>query len=167
MRGKFPKTCKHFNSPKIDIKSSLGYSHITGALPMTLNCILKFLREARGKFPHGKFHRERRRKYPRRKFPFIPQGNQEEISAGMIPWNSPINPRVKSGGRGWLARWDFGVLLGLNSLLRGLYIFLSKPLDLTKTHECKSVISLLTFAGRFYWMQELCLKISMLLSIFA
>ena len=78
------------------------------------------------KYPQG-FHRERRRKYPPRKFSFIfpsfPQGNHEEFSAGMIPWNSPINPRVKSGGRGWLARWDFGVLLGLNSLLRGLYIF--------------------------------------------
>ena len=66
MRGNFPQTCKHFNSPKNDIKSSLGYFHITW-------------------------------KYPRRKFPFIspefPQGNYEEISPGMIPWNSPINLR--------------------------------------------------------------------------
>ena len=47
------------------------------------------------KYPHG-FHRERRREYPHRQFPFIspsfPQGNHEAISAGMIPWNSPINP---------------------------------------------------------------------------
>ena len=25
MRGKFPQSCKHFNSPKNDLKSSLGY----------------------------------------------------------------------------------------------------------------------------------------------
>ena len=29
MRGKFPQPCKHFNSPKNDIKSSLGYFHTT------------------------------------------------------------------------------------------------------------------------------------------
>ena len=29
MRGKFHQPCKHFNSPKNDIKSSLEYSHIT------------------------------------------------------------------------------------------------------------------------------------------
>ena len=100
MRGKFPQTCKHFNSPNNDIKSSLGYFHITGTLPMSLNCILKFLREARGKYPQG-FHWERRRKYPHRKFPFIspefPHGNHEELSAGMIPWNSPINPHGNLG----------------------------------------------------------------------
>ena len=53
MRGKFPQTCKHFNSPKNDIKSSLGYLRITETLPMSLNCILKFLKGAQGKFPHG------------------------------------------------------------------------------------------------------------------
>ena len=58
MNGKFPQTCKHFNSPKDDIKSSLGYFHITGTLPMSLNCILKFLREALGKFPHGNIPRD-------------------------------------------------------------------------------------------------------------
>ena len=42
MRGKFPQICKHFNSPKNDIKSSLGYFDITGTLPMSLNRILKF-----------------------------------------------------------------------------------------------------------------------------
>ena len=48
------------------------------------------------------------------KFPFIspefPQGNYEEISAGMILWNSPIYPRGNLGhvdGCGWLARWEF------------------------------------------------------------
>ena len=58
------------------------------------------------KYPQG-FHRERRRKYPPRKFPFIstefPQGNDEEISAGMIPWNSPINPRGNLGDVMWMA----------------------------------------------------------------
>ena len=58
MRGKFPQTFKHFNSPKNDIKSSLGYFHITGTLPMSLNCILKFLREAQGKFPRGNIPRD-------------------------------------------------------------------------------------------------------------
>ena len=52
------------------------------------------------KYPQG-FHREKRRKYPHRTFPFIslkfPQGNYEEISTGMIPWNSPINPRGNLG----------------------------------------------------------------------
>ena len=47
-----------------------------------------------GKYPQG-FHRERRWKYPYITSPFIfpkfPQGNYEEISTEMIPWNSPIN----------------------------------------------------------------------------
>ena len=75
MRGKFHQTCKQFGSPKNDIKSSLGYFHIIEIPPVSLNCILKFLREARGKIPRGNiprdFHRERKRKYPHRKFPFI------------------------------------------------------------------------------------------------
>ena len=53
MRGKYPQTFKHFNSPKNDIKSSLGYFYITGTHPMSLNCNFKFLREARGKFLLG------------------------------------------------------------------------------------------------------------------
>ena len=53
MRGKFTQTCKHFNSPKNDIKSLLGYFHLTGTIPLSFNCILKFLRGARGKFPCG------------------------------------------------------------------------------------------------------------------
>ena len=57
MSGKFPQTCKHFNSPKDDIKSLLGYFHISGTFPMSLNCILKFLREVRGKFPCGNIPR--------------------------------------------------------------------------------------------------------------
>ena len=57
------------------------------------------------KCPQG-FHRERRREYPHKKFSFIspefPQGNHEEISAGMIPWNSPI---IRLGIlRTWMAR---------------------------------------------------------------
>ena len=58
MRGKVPQTCKHFNSPKNDIKSSLGYFHRTVILTMSLNCILKFLRETRGKFPRGNIPRD-------------------------------------------------------------------------------------------------------------
>ena len=34
MRGKFPQTWIHINSPKNDFKSSLEYFHITGTLPM-------------------------------------------------------------------------------------------------------------------------------------
>ena len=72
---------------------------------MSLNCILKYLREAQGKFPRGNIPRDYTGKgggkYPHTKFPFIspefPQGNHEEISAGMMPWNSPINPRGNLG----------------------------------------------------------------------
>ena len=106
MRGNIPQTCKHLNSPNNDIKSSLGYFHISWTFPMSLNCILKILGEAQGKFPCGNIPRDstgKIGKYPHRKFRFIspefPQGNYEEISAGMIPWNSAINP-WKSGGRG-------------------------------------------------------------------
>ena len=53
-----PHTCKHINSPKNDIKTSLGYFHITGTLPMSLNCVLKFLREARGNVLHGNIPRD-------------------------------------------------------------------------------------------------------------
>ena len=78
---------------------------ITGTLPMSFKLHFEIFegstREiSTWKYPQG-FHRERRRKYPHRKFPFIspefPQGNHEEISAGMIPWNSPINPRGNLG----------------------------------------------------------------------
>ena len=52
------------------------------------------------KYPQ-EFPRERKRKYLHRKFPFIspefPQINYEEISAGMIPRNSPLNPSEKLG----------------------------------------------------------------------
>ena len=58
MRGKFHQTCKQFGSPKNDIKSSLGYFHIIEIPPVSLNCILKFLREARGKFPRGNIPRD-------------------------------------------------------------------------------------------------------------
>ena len=99
IRGKFPQTCKHFNSLKNDIKSSLGYFHITGTLPMLLYCILKFLGKHKANF-HVEISPgipwERRQKYPHRTFPFIspkyPQGNYAEISTGMIPMNSPKNP---------------------------------------------------------------------------
>ena len=52
-----PHTCKHIDSPKNDIKTSFGYFHITTTLPRSLNRILKFLREARGKFVHGNISR--------------------------------------------------------------------------------------------------------------
>ena len=57
MRGKFPQTCKHFNSPKNDIKSSLGYFHITGILPMSLNCIIKIREISTQKYPQ-EFHEQ-------------------------------------------------------------------------------------------------------------
>ena len=103
MRGKFPQTFKHFNSPNNDIKSWLGYFHITGTLPMSFNCILKFLRETRGKFPRGNiprdstgkgggnihiensppfplnFHREIMRKFPQGWSPGIPLQIRVEI----------------------------------------------------------------------------------------
>ena len=104
MRGKFPQTVKHFNSPKNDVKSSLGYFQITGTLPMSLNCILKNLRKARVKFPaeiSPGIPQGKEAETPHSKFPFIspefPQGNHEESSAGMIPWNSLINPRGNLG----------------------------------------------------------------------
>ena len=37
-------------------------------------------------------------------FPEFPQGSYEEISADMIPWNSPIIARGKMGGMDG-ARW--------------------------------------------------------------
>ena len=37
MRVKFPQTCKHFKSPKSDMKSSMGYFQITGNFPMLLS----------------------------------------------------------------------------------------------------------------------------------
>mgnify|MGYP001804486788 CR=1 FL=1 len=59
-------------------------------------------------------------KYPHRKFPFIspefPQGNHEEISAVMTPWNSPHKSVWKSGGHGWLARLVADTLAGVRSL---------------------------------------------------
>ena len=70
--------------------------------------VIKFhfeiLREARGKFPRWNIPRDstlRRRKYPHRKFPLIspefPEGNYEEIPAGMIPRNSPLHLRGNLG----------------------------------------------------------------------
>ena len=52
------QTCKHVNSPKNDIKSSLGYFHITGTLPIKLYCILKFWGETQGKSPRGNIPRD-------------------------------------------------------------------------------------------------------------
>ena len=51
-------TWKHSSSPKNEIKSSLGYFHVTGTFPITLNWILEFLREARGKFLRGNIPRD-------------------------------------------------------------------------------------------------------------
>ena len=54
------------------------------------------------KYPQG-FYKERRWKYSHEKFSFIspkfPSGNYEEISAGMILWNSPINLRGNLGNK--------------------------------------------------------------------
>ena len=97
MRGKFPQTCKPYSSPKNDIKSSLGYFHITGTFPRSFNCIFLIFREARENFhveiSPGKggvnIHIETS--------PSFPQGNYEEISAGI-----PQNIRVEIWGK-WMA----------------------------------------------------------------
>ena len=78
------------------------------------------------KYPGG-FYRERRWKYPHRKFSFIspefPLGNYEELSTGMIPWNSPINPRGNFGGCGWLARWEgFFMKAGLQAKVMARHV---------------------------------------------
>ena len=127
MRGNIPQTCKHLNSPNNDIKSSLGYFHISWTFPMSLNCILKILGEAQGKFPCGNIPRDSTGKYPHRKFPFIPhefpEGNYEEFSAGMIPRKSPLNP---DGNLGDVDGSPAGTLLSTNSV------------------ECRTVYSLYT-----------------------
>ena len=87
MRGKFSQTCKHFNSPKNDIKSSLGYFQQTGTLPMPFYCLLKFWRKHEGN-SHVEIS------------PGIPQGKEAEIST----WKIPLY-LSKSRGRGWFARW--------------------------------------------------------------
>ena len=108
MRGKFLQTCKNFNSPKNDIKSSLGYFHITEILPMSLNCILKILRETQRKFPRGNFPRDSTGKGGGN----IHIGNSPSYPAGKSwgkfhrddPLEFPHKSALKSGGRGWLAR---------------------------------------------------------------
>ena len=127
MRGKFPKTCKHFNSPKIDIKSYIYNSYLfwsnykSRALVTTgifshnwgpsYDIKLHFeifegsTREiSTWKYPQG-FHRERRRKYPHRKFPFIPPGKSRGNFCRDDPLEFPHKSGWKPGGRGWLARW--------------------------------------------------------------
>ena len=96
---------------RIGIKTSLGFFHNWDPLYVLL-WHFDILREVWGNFPCGKnlrqFSREKRGKYPHRKFSFIspefPQGNYEEISTEIIPWNCHINPCGNRGG-GWLARW--------------------------------------------------------------
>ena len=120
MRGKFPQTCKHFNSPNNGIKSSLVYFHTTGPFLCHYIVFWNFegnLRKiSRWKYPQG-FHRERRWKYPHRTFPFIsstfPLGNYEEVSTGMIPWTSPTNPR----GNLWNLGDAGGFLIDLGSVV--------------------------------------------------
>ena len=132
MRGKFPITCKHFNSPKIDIKSSLGYFHTTGTISMSLYCNLNFegnkSKISTWKYPRG-FQRERRGRYTRRKFPLIspkfPRWTYEEFSTGMIPWNSPVNPH---GNCGWLACWDISASCCLTQERQSMLVFLGYEL---------------------------------------
>ena len=67
---------------------------------MSSNCVLKFLREARGKFPHGNIPRESTGKGG---------GNIHKESSPSFPLNFRREimrkSAWKSGGRGWLARW--------------------------------------------------------------
>ena len=74
---------------------------------MSLNCILKFLREAWGKFPgiaQGKEAEISTYKIPLH-FPGISAGKSWEIFGRDDPLESPHKSAWKSGGRGWLARW--------------------------------------------------------------
>ena len=97
--GNFPEPVNLSIHQRIDIKTSLGYPFTTGTLCMSFYDTLHFegnMREiSMWKYPRW-FSREKRGKYPHRKLSFIspefPQGNYEEISTGMIPWNSPTNP---------------------------------------------------------------------------
>ena len=73
---------------------------------MSLNFIVNFLREARGKFPRGNIPRDSTGKRGRNihieNSPSFPQGNYEDN-----PLEFPHKSAWKSGGGGWLARMQF------------------------------------------------------------
>ena len=79
---------------------------------MSLNCILKFLREARGKFSRGNIPRDSTGKGGGniyiRNYPFIPLDFRREIMRNFRrddPLEFPHKSAWKSRERGWLARW--------------------------------------------------------------
>ena len=133
MRGKFPITCKHFNSPKIDIKSSLGYFHTTVGPFQCHYIAIWILRETRVKFPHGNIPGDSRGKGGGDILvensplisPKFPRWTYEEFSTGMIPWNSPVNPH---GNCGWLACWDISASCCLTQERQSMLVFLGYEL---------------------------------------
>ena len=79
--GSFPKPVNILTYQKYDIKSSLGYFHITGSWDPAYVMKMHFesLREARGKFPRGNIPRDSTGKGGRNihieNSPEFPQGN--------------------------------------------------------------------------------------------
>ena len=97
--GNFPKPVNLSIHNRSDIKTSLGFFSQLGLfvwLFMTLWNFERNIREISMRKYLWWFSREKREKYPHRKFSFVsPEfllGNYEEISMGMIPWNSTIIP---------------------------------------------------------------------------
>ena len=104
------------------------------------------------RYPQG-FHKKRRQKYPHRKLPFIspkfPQGYYEEISAEMIPWNSPINP---PGNLGDMDGLPLGVkskhmtgsskYILVNTLVPQMLVFQMKSEDLGTLNACWCICNL-------------------------
>ena len=113
MRGMFSQTCKHFHSPKNDIKSSLGYFHTFGTLSMSLYILhFEFLRETPEKFPCGNIPRDSTGKgggnIHIENSPSFPPIFYREIMRKFPMDDSlefPYKSMWKSWGRGWLALW--------------------------------------------------------------
>ena len=110
MRGKFLRTCKPFNSPKNWHLNITGIFFHNWDPSYGLLWHFDILREIfMRKYPRW-FSREKKGKYLHRNFSLISpeflQGNYEEITTGMIPWNLPVILCGNLGDVecGWLAR---------------------------------------------------------------
>ena len=86
--------------------------HITWTLSMSLNCILKFLKEAGGQFPCGNIPRDSTRNGggitligSSPAFPWIFAGKSWGNFRTDDPLKFPHKSVGKTGGRGWLPRW--------------------------------------------------------------
>ena len=97
---------------------------------MSLNCILKFLREARGKFPHGNIPRDSTGKGGGNihienslHFPFISAGKSWGNFCKDDPLGFPNKSAWKSGGCGWLACWVASVVIYLHAFCKHLFLF--------------------------------------------